>query len=57
MQEIIKSKGREEKFAESLLPVLIELKKKTKKSKKTKEIGEPILTPDMIDLLIQQKLS
>jgi hypothetical protein len=53
----IKSKSREEEIAESLLPILIELKKQTKKSKKTRDDVVPILTQDMIDLLIQQKLS
>jgi hypothetical protein len=57
MQRITKLKSREEKIAESLLPVLIELKKKTKKSKKTKDDAGLILTQDMIDLLIQQRLS
>ena len=57
MHKVIKSKSQEEKFAESLLPILIELKNRTKEDKKTKDVIEPMLTPDMIDLLIQQKLS
>jgi hypothetical protein len=53
----IKLKTPEEKFAETLLPALIELKKKIKKSEKTKDVTEPILTQDMIELILQQRLS
>ena len=56
MIKIIESKSQEKKIASSLLPVLIELNKEAEKNKLEKEKPEQI-TPDMIDLIIQQQLS
>lgn len=53
-----KPKIHEEKVAASLLPVLIELNKKVENDNTAKEeTPEQLLTPDMIDLIIQQTLS
>lgn len=51
-------KIHEERVAASLLPVLRELSKKMQNDNTAKEkIPEQPLTPDMIDLIIQQRLS
>ena len=57
MLKIKESKTQEQKIAESLLPVLIGANKEPEKKNTTKCETEPPLTPDMIHLIIQQKLS
>jgi hypothetical protein len=53
-----KPKIQEEKIAASLIPVLIELNKKAETQNTIKEEApEQSLTPDLIDVIIQQKLS
>jgi len=53
-----KPKIQEEKIAASLIPVLIELNKKAGTQNTIKEEPpEQSLTPDLTDLIIQQKLS
>jgi len=53
-----KSKIQEEKIAESLVPVIMKLNKKAEGDNTAKEPpAEQPLTPVVIDLIIQQKLS